>query len=98
MTFNNLHIKHKRTAEEKAWLKEETAEQEARFSELEQQMKALGPKRARWYQEFFDRISTIGFNVDGDDKVVIESLPIKPDGREDKVVWKHGIDGEGHAD
>ena len=96
MTFKNLFIKHERSAEEEAWLAEETAEQEERFKAIEKSMDALKPKRARWYQEFFDRITTIGFNVDGDDKVVIprDQLPVKPEGGEDRVVWKFGVDGE----
>ena len=96
MSFKNLFIKHDRSPEEEAWLKEETAEQEDRFTEIEQAMEDIKPVRAKWYQEFFDRITTSGFNVDGDDKVVIapESLPLQPEGREDRVVWKYGIDGD----
>ena len=96
MTFKNLFIKHERSAEEEAWLAEETADQDARFQKIEQNMDAIKPQRAKWYQEFFDRISRIGFNVDGDDKVVIprDQLPVKPKGREDRVVWKFGVDGE----
>ena len=48
-----------------AWLEEEIREQELRFAEIEKNMEDLEPIRARWYAEFFDRISTIGFNVDG---------------------------------
>jgi uncharacterized protein YacL (UPF0231 family) len=96
MTFNNLFIKHERSAAEEAWLKEEIVEQAARFAKLEQSMEALKPQRAKWYREFFDRITSIGFNVDGDQKVVIprDQLPVQPQGRDDKVVWKYGVDGE----
>ena len=96
MTFKNLFIKHDRTAEEQAWLEEETAEQEARFTAIERRMEELKPQRARWYREFFDRISTIGFNVDGDQKTVIprDQLPVQPADRDDRVVWKYGVDGE----
>ena len=96
MTFKNLFIKHDRGTREEAWLAEEIAEQEERFSKIEQSMHELEPRRAKWYQEFFDRISTSGFNVDGDDKVVIpsENLPVQPAGRDDRVVWKHGADGD----
>ena len=96
MSFKNLFIKHERSAEEEAWLQEEIAEQEDRFTEIEKVMENLKPIRARWYQEFFDRISTIGFNVDGDDKVLIprDQLPVQPQGRDDRVVWKHGVDGK----
>ncbi len=96
MTFKNLHIDHERSSEEEAWLEEEITEQEARFSKIEQSMDEIKPVRAKWYQEFFDRITTIGFNVDGDEKVLIakEKLPVKPEGRKDQVVWKYGVDDE----
>jgi uncharacterized protein YacL (UPF0231 family) len=96
MSFKNLFIKHDRSAEEEAWLQEEIAEQEERFTEIEKTMEDLKPIRAQWYREFFDRISTTGFNVDGDEKMVIsrDQLPVKPDGNDDRVVWKHGVDGE----
>ena len=96
MSFKNLFIKHDRSAEEQAWLKEEIAEQEARYSAIEKTMEDLKPIRAQWYREFFDRISTTGFNVDGDEKMVIsrDQLPVQPEGNEDRVIWKHGVDGE----
>jgi hypothetical protein len=96
MSFKNLFIKHDRSAEEEAWIQEEIDEQEARFAKIEQTMDELKPQRAKWYAEFLDRISTIGFNVDGDQKQVIakEKLPVKPAGREDRVVWKYGVDGD----
>lgn len=96
MTFKNLFIKHERSAEEEAWLQEEIEEQEARFAKIEQSMEDLKPQRAKWYKEFFDRITSIGFNVDGDQKEVIarDKLPVQPKDREDRVVWKYGVDGE----
>ena len=96
MTFKNLFIKHERNQDEEAWLREEIAEQEVRFSEIEKTMEDLEPVRAQWYAEFFDRIATLGFNVDGDDKMVIprDQLPLKPEGKADKVVWKYGVDEE----
>ena len=96
MSFKNLFIEHQRSAEEQAWIDEEIAEQEARFSKIEKEMQDLAPQRDTWYHEFLDRVSTIGFNMDGDDKVVIkpEDLPVKPEGRRDRVVWKHGADGD----
>lgn len=96
MTFLNLFIKHERSAEEEAWLEEEIAEQEERFAKIEQAMEDIKPQRAKWYREFFDRITHRGFNVDGDEKVVIprDQLPVQPEGREDRVVWKYGVDGE----
>ena len=96
MTFLNLFIKHERSAEAEAWLEEEIAEQEQRFAKIEQAMEDIKPQRAKWYREFFDRITYRGFNVDGDEKVVIprDQLPVQPEGREDRVVWKYGVDGE----
>lgn len=96
MTFKNLFIKHERSAEEEAWLQEEIEEQEARFAKIEQAMEDLKPQRSKWYKEFFDRITTIGFNVDGDQKEVIprDKLPVQPKDRDDRVVWKYGVDGE----
>lgn len=96
MTFKNLFIDHKRTREEEEWVREELAGQEQRFAKIDGQMKDLAPARAKWYEEFFDRISLRGFNADGDQKVKIkrEDLPVKPEGREDRVVWKYGVDGE----
>jgi hypothetical protein len=96
MTFKNLFIKHDRSTEEQQWLDEEIAEQEQRFASIVNNMEALKPQRAKWYREFFDRITTIGFNVDGDEKALIsrDQLPVQPKGREDQVVWKFGVDGE----
>jgi len=96
MTFKTLFIEHERSKDEEEWIKEELAGQEERFAKIEQQMQDLAPTRVKWYEEFFDRITNIGFNVDGDMKVKIkrEDLPVKPKGREDKVVWKYGVDGD----
>ncbi len=96
MTFKNLLIEHERSPEVEEWIEEEIQDQEKRYSKIERQMNDLSPKRVKWYQEFFDRITTRGFNADSDRKEIIkrEDLPVKPDGREDKVVWKYGIDGE----
>ena len=96
MTFKNLFIEHERSPEEEAWIEEEIVEQEERFSKIVKTMEDLEPIRAEWYGQFFDRISTIGFNVDGDDKMVIprDQLPVKPEGKKDQVVWKYGVDEE----
>ncbi len=96
MTFLNKFIEHDVPAEVKAWIKEEIAAQEVRFARIDQQMEDLAGQRELWYQEFFDRLTTMGFNVDGDDKVKLEpsQLPVKPEGCEDRVVWKHGVDSD----
>ena len=94
MTFKNLFIDHERSKEEEEWIREELAEQEQRFAKIDKQMSDLAPTRAKWYEEFFDRISLRGFNADGDQKVERkrEDLPVKPEGKEDRVVWKYGKD------
>lgn len=96
MGFMNLFIKHDRTPEVEEWIKEEAAEQEARFEKIVKQMDDIAPQRDKWYQEFFDRITTIGFNVDGDmkQKIKPEELPIKPKDAGDRVIWKYGVDSE----
>ncbi len=96
MTFKTESIEHEMSDEAKKWLEEEVAEQEERYAGIVRQMDDLAPTREQWYQEFFDRIATIGFNTDGDDKMVIarEDLPVKPEGRRDQVIWKYGVDGE----
>jgi hypothetical protein len=95
MTFRNLKIYHERDPEVDAWIDEETVEQEQRFEKIAQQMDELKPERLKWYQSFFDRIRTIGYNVDADDKMPIasEDLPVQGD-REDQVVWKYGVDSD----
>jgi hypothetical protein len=96
MTFKNLFIDHDVADEVKQWLQEEIADQERRYTIIVKEMEDLAPSREQWYQEFFDRITTTGFNTDGDDKMVISKadLPVKPEGRVDTVVWKYGVDGE----
>ena len=70
MSFKNLFIAHDVPPEVTAWIEEEAAEQEVRYQKIAQEMEDLAPKREKWYQEFFDRITTIGFNTDGDDKML----------------------------
>ncbi len=96
MTFKNLFIEHELSPDVEAWIKEEVDEQEQRYRAVSNSMDDLAPMREKWYQEFFDRISTSGFNEDGDTKTPIkpENLPVKPDGRADQVLWKYGIDDE----
>ena len=96
MTFKNLFIEHELSPEVEAWIKQEVAEQEERYRAVSGEMEDLAPMREKWYQEFFDRIKTNGFNLDGDDKMPIpdSDLPVKAEGRRDQVVWKYGIDEE----
>jgi hypothetical protein len=94
MSFKDLFIEHEVPPEVQEWIKGEIEAQEKRFAKIEKEMEDLVPTREKWYQEFFDRITTVGFNVDGDDKVVLSpaDLPVKPEGRVDQVVWKYGTD------
>ncbi len=80
MTFLNKIMEHEVPEVVKEWIKGEIEAQEARFAKIEQEMKDLAGKREQWYQEFFDRLTTIGFNLDGDDKVILDpsQLPVKP--------------------
>ena len=96
MSFKNTFIRHDRSPEVTAWIEEERVEQEERFRTIVKQMDELEPKRVKWYQEFFDRLRTIGFNQDGDLKVKIapEDLPVRPAGRTNQVIFKYGVDEE----
>ncbi len=96
MTFLNKFIEHEVPEEVKEWIKGEIEAQEKRFAIIDQQMKDLAATREQWYQEFFDRITTIGFNMDGDDKIKLDpkDLPLKPEGCEDLVIWKYGVDSD----
>ncbi|MEX1308838.1 MAG: hypothetical protein AB1Z65_00310 [Candidatus Sulfomarinibacteraceae bacterium] len=96
MSFKNTFIRHDRSPEVTAWIEEERVEQEARYATILKQMVELDPKREQWYQEFFDRLTTLGFNQDGDLKVKIapRDLPVKPEGRTNQVIFKYGVDGE----
>jgi hypothetical protein len=96
MSFKNSFIRHDRSPEVADWIEEERVEQEERFRTIVKEMEALGPDREKWYQEFFDRITAIGFNQDGDLKVKIPpgDLPVKTAGRTNQVIWKYGVDAE----
>ena len=96
MSFKNTFIRHDRSPEVTAWIEEERVEQEERFATIVKQMEDLDPKREKWYQEFFDRLTTYGFNQDGDLKVKIapQDLPVKPEDRTNQVIFKYGVDEE----
>jgi len=96
MSFKNTFIRHDRNPEVTTWIEEERVEQEERFQTIVKQMDGLDPEREKWYQEFFDRLTTIGFNQDGDLKVKIapQDLPVKPEGRTNQVIFKYGVDDE----
>jgi len=96
MSFKETFISHDRSPEVTAWIEEERIEQEERFRTIVKQMDAIEPLREKWYQEFFDRLTTYGFNKDGDMKVKIapQDLPVKPEGRTNQVIFKYGVNEE----
>jgi len=96
MSFKNTFIRHDRSPEVTAWIEEERVEQEERFAAIVKAMEELDPKREKWYQEFFDRVTTLGFNQDGDVKVKIapRDLPVKTADRTNQVIFKYGVDDE----
>ena len=92
MTFMHTKIDHERSAEVEEWIKEESEEQEIRYQKIAKEMDDLKVKREVWYEEFFYRIENKGFNMDADERMKIkpEDIPVKPEGREDIVIWKYG--------
>ena len=96
MSFKDLFIEHEVPPEVQEWIKQEVEAQEVRYKKIEKEMVDLAGMREKWYQEFFDRITTLGYNTDGDDKMPIDpaDLPVKPADSVDQVVWKYGVDGE----
>lgn len=88
MGFLYTEIEHEKSAEAKAWIKEEAAEQEVRYQKIVAEMDALSEQRDQWYTDFLDRIQKRGFNFDGDQllKIAPEDVPVKPAGKH-KVVY-----------
>ena len=85
-------IKHKVPAATKAWIKKEIKIQKDLWRKISKEMNVdLAKKRAKWYEEFFERIQRPGrgFNVHYTQRREIpdEEMPKKPKGRNDKVVW-----------
>ncbi|MBT8442669.1 MAG: hypothetical protein KJO76_09815 [Gammaproteobacteria bacterium] len=71
----------------KAWLKENIAEQKKRHAAIMREMnKDLAKTRAKWYKEFIKEISTTGFNVTGDMKRVIPKNELPKPRKKDQVV------------
>lgn len=89
MSKKILQSKPKRSEEVEKWLQEEFGEQKERYEKIAQAMNIdLAAEREVWIQEFYDRITTTGFNWHADNKRIIkkEDLFQKPD-REFKVVF-----------
>jgi hypothetical protein len=81
-------LKPPRKADAQAWFKENVAEQKKRYAAIVKEMNELERDREKWYAEFLQIVSTKGWNVDGDRRVVVpaRNLPKKPKGRS-KVVF-----------
>jgi hypothetical protein len=82
-------VKPARSGDAKAWLDENTREQEKRHAAIQKEMNEdLAPQRERWYQEFLQVIQKKGFNVTGDQRRVIKpaEVPKKPK-RPGRVVY-----------
>ena len=85
-------IKHKIDAKTKAWIKQEIKIQRDLWKKISKEMNVeFVERRAKWYEEFFERIQRPGrgFNVHYTQRREIpdEEMPKKPKGRKDKVVW-----------
>ena len=89
MSKKILKNKPQRSAEVENWIAEEVQEQQARYEKIAQAMNIdLAQQREVWIREFYERITTTGFNVHADMKRIIkkEELFPKPN-REFKVVF-----------
>ncbi len=78
-----------RSTANKAWLKENIAEQQKRHRAIMKEMNVdVAPQRAKWYKQFLTDVSTTGFNITGDMKRIIakKDLPKQPK-RKEKVVY-----------
>ena len=72
----------------KKWLKENIAEQKKRHKAIMKEMNVdFAPKRAKLYDQFFERIKTRGFNVHFTERRQITEEEIPKQHRKDKVVW-----------
>lgn len=89
MSKKILKTKPNRSEEVQAWIDTEIAEQNERYAKIAYEMNVeLAEEREVWIQEFYERITTSGFNWHADNKKIIkkEELFQKPD-REFKVVF-----------
>ena len=72
-----------RQADAQAWFKENVAEQKQRYAAIVKEMAGIERDRQKWYAELLRIIQTRGFNMNGDQRVVIPTrlIPKKPKGR-----------------
>ena len=80
-------VKPARSKEAAGWVKENVAEQKARYAAIVREMDELGPQREKWVAQFLQIIQTKGFNVNGDMRRVIKPGEIakKPKGKHQVV-------------
>jgi hypothetical protein len=76
-------VKPARSKDADGWVKENVAEQKARYAAIVQEMDELGPQREKWVEQFLQIIQTRGFNMNGDMRRVIKPGEIakKPKGK-----------------
>jgi len=76
-------VKPSRSKEAAGWLKENVAEQKARYAAIVKEQDELGPQREKWVEQFLRIIQTKGFNMNGDLRRVIKPGEIakKPKGK-----------------
>jgi hypothetical protein len=81
-------VKPPRAADAQAWFRDNVAEQKKRYAAIVKEMDSIEKDREKWYAEFLRIVSTKGWNVNGDQRVVVPAnkLPKKPKGRS-KVVF-----------
>ncbi|GMW07293.1 MAG: hypothetical protein QY320_12890 [Gammaproteobacteria bacterium] len=81
-------VKPARKPDAAVWFKENVAEQKKRYAAIVKEMDGLERDRQKWYTEFLRIVSTKGWNVNGDQRVVVpaRNLPKKPKGKS-KVVF-----------
>jgi len=80
-------IKHTVPAATKTWLKKEAAVQKKLYAKIVKQMNDLAPKRAQWYQDFFERCKTRGWNQHFTDRIQLTDDQIPEQHRKDRVIW-----------
>lgn len=82
-------IKHERSRDAQAWLREEISEQKARYRKIEHEMNVvIARQRDKWIEAFLERIQTRGYNVHFNmlRKIKPEEIPKRPK-RKFRVVY-----------
>ncbi|MCC7258332.1 MAG: hypothetical protein IT486_08165 [Gammaproteobacteria bacterium] len=81
-------VRPPRKPDAEKWLRENVTEQKKRYAAIVREMDGIEKERQRWYAEFLHIVSTRGWNVNGDQRMVVpvKDLPKRPKGRS-KVVF-----------